>query len=257
MLNLQELKLFCENLVVGAGKILLDQQKKIRIIKYKDANQDIATSADIMSEKFIKDEIHKAYPSHSILSEEAGMEDNTSDYLWIIDPLDGTKEYIRDVPLFNVSVALEYGGKLVVAALFRPSENVLYSAASGLGAYKNGVKIKVSDKNRLEQSFVYCYLPSYKRNVDMYDQAFDKLRKIGKIAYRLRALADENTALCWLAQGGIESYLNLSNPPKKHDISTGLLIAKEAGAFVDTQKYPVIVANNTDIYNQLIKILDE
>lgn len=245
---------FGEKLARKSGKILLKQQTRARIVKYKDL-QDIATTADLASEEYIIGEITEKYPGHSILSEEKGKIDNHSDFEWIIDPLDGTKEYLRDIPLYNVSIALEYKGDMVVAACFRPSEDVLYTAAKGSGAFKNGNPINVSKKEKLEDSFVYCYLPSYVRNKAGYDKAFEKLREVGKHTYRLRALADENTSLCWLAQGGIEAYLNLSNPPKKHDISTGLLIAKEAGAFIDTENYPVLVCNNEKIYNQIVKYL--
>lgn len=247
-------KTFSEKLAIGAGKILLGYQNKIKIVNQKDI-QDIATNADIASEKYIINEISKRFPDHSILSEEQGETDRHSDYKWIIDPLDGTKEFVRGIPLFNVSIALEYKDELVSAALFRPSENVLYSAGKNLGACRNGKKINVSDKIKLEESFVYCYLPSFKRNQDLYESSFDKLKEVGKVAYRLRALADENTALCWLAQGGVEAYLNLSNPPKRHDIATGLLIAKEAGAVIDTETYPVVVCNNNKIYNEISKII--
>lgn len=253
-MNFSEYRKFAEEVAVKAGKVLLDHQKSARIVKHKEL-QDIATNADIASEKFIIEEISKKFPDHSIHSEEKGAIDKRSDFEWVIDPLDGTKEFIRNIPLFNVSIALEYKGELVAAALYRPSENVLYSAALGLGSFRDGKKINVSDKEKLNESFIYCYLPSYFRNKEKYDWAFDCLRKIGKTTYRLRALADENTALCWLAQGGVEAYLNLSNPPKKHDISSGLLIAKEAGAFIDTQNYPVVVCNNKKIYNELRKII--
>jgi len=251
-----EYKVFAEQLAVNAGKTLLDNQLGARITKQKDI-QDIATTADLASEKYIISEISKKYPDHSILSEEQGETDRNSDFEWIIDPLDGTKEYMRDIPLFNVSIALEYRNHPIAAALFRPSENVLYSAGKGLGAFKNGRRIAVSKKQELEESFVYCYLPSFKRNEDKYDWAFNKLQKIGRVAYRLRALADENTALCWLAQGGIDAYLNLSNPPKKHDIATGLMIASEAGATIDTEKYPVVVTNNKKMHTLILDLIDE
>lgn len=254
MLSNNELQKFAEKLAVNAGTILLRKQKSVRVVKQKDA-QDIVTTADLASEKYIIDEITKNYPDHEILSEEAGNNAKKSDYIWIIDPLDGTKEFVRGIPLFNVSIALEYKNELLISALYRPSENVLYSASRGLGAFKDNNKIVVSRKEKLEESFVYCYLPSYKRNQEKYDWAFEKLTKIGKKAYRLRALADENTALCWLAQGGVEAYINLSNPPKKHDIVTGLLIAKEAGGIADTKNYPVLVCNNQKIYNQLTELI--
>lgn len=261
--QLSDLRDFTEGLVRKAGQILLDRQKDARIVKYKDI-QDIATSADYASEKFIIDSIRKKYPDHSIHSEEKGDISGKSDFRWIIDPLDGTKEFLRDIPLFNVSVALEYKGELVVSALFRPNENVLYSAEKGLGSFKNGNKILVSNIKSLEKSFVYCYLPSFHRQPEKYERAFEKLKEIGKKVYRLRALADENTALCWLAQGGIEAYLNLSNPPKWHDIATGLLIAGQAGAvFKDAQGNDIqngnvgslVVANNEFVYNEIVKII--
>lgn len=250
----EQLIKFLEGLSHNAGRLILKYQKNFKIVKQKDM-EDVATSADIVSEKYIISEIRKKYPDHSILSEESGEKINKSDYKWIIDPLDGTKEFVRHIPLFNVSIALEYKGNLIASSLYRPSENTLYSAALGIGAFKNGEKIKVSNKTKLQESFVYCYLPSHARNQDKYDWAFEKLKEIGKKVYRLRALADENTALCWLAQGGCEAYVNLSNPPKRHDIATGLTISSIAGAIIDTKICPVLVCNNKSIYNSLKKII--
>lgn len=250
----QEFKKFCEELTSEAGRILLEARNKFEIINQKDI-QDIATSADIASEEYIIREILKKYPTHGILSEEKGSINTESQYKWVIDPLDGTKEYVRGISLWNCSIALQYQDETIVACVYRPYENIMYSASKDLGSFKNGERIHISDIKDLENSFIYCYVPSFKRNRDKYDWAFDKLNLIGKKVYRLRALADENTALCWLAQGGCESYLNLSNPPKDHDIIPGLLIAKEAGAFNAVNKIPLVVANNEDVYNELNQII--
>ena len=219
--DLKQLLSFSVKLTRVAGLLLLKKQNKAKIVKFKD-NKDIATSADMTSEKFIIESILKKFPSHGIISEESGEINNGSDFNWIIDPLDGTKEYIRRIPLWNVSIALEHKGKLIVSAINRPFEKRIYSAANGLGSFLNGMKIKVSAINKLKDSFVYCYLPSFHRQKENYDKAFESISKIGKVTYRLRSLADENTACCWLAQGGIEAYLNISNPPKWHDIAPGI-----------------------------------
>lgn len=253
-IRIQQYKTFCEEVALGAGKILLDYQNKFKVVNQKDI-QDIATSADIVSEEFIIKSILNKYPTHGILSEEKGSINSESEYKWIIDPLDGTKEYVRGIPQWNCSIALQYQNETIVACVYRPYENVMYSAGKDLGSFKNNEKILVSNIKNLKNSFVYCYIPSYKRNQDKYDEAFNNLNKIGKKAYRLRGLADENTALCWLASGGCEAYLNLSNPPKDHDILPGLLIAKEAGAFNSINNIPLVVANNEDVYNELLDII--
>lgn len=243
-----------EKTAIEAGELLLTFLNKSKIVKQKDI-QDIATDADLASEEFIIKTILKKYPSHGIVSEESGEVNPESEYKWIIDPLDGTKEFVRDFPQWNVSIALQQNQKTICSAIFRPYENVLYSSALGLGSFKNGKQIKVSKVEKLEDAFVYCYLPSFKRNRDKYDWGFDKLKEIGKRAYRLRSLADENSALCWLAQGGCEAYINLSNPPKDNDILPGLLVAKEAGAYNAINNIPLVVANSKNIYNELVKII--
>ncbi len=247
-------KNFAEDLAKKAGKILLENQIKAKVVKYKDS-QDIATTADLASEKFIIREISNKYPNHSILSEEQGETDKNSDFEWIIDPLDGTKEFVRNIPMWNCSIALQFKGQTVASVVYRPSEGVLFSSSLKSGSFRNGKKITVSKVKKLEEAFIYCYLPSNKRNTDKYDWAFEKLKLVGKKAYRLRAMSDENTALCWLAQGGCEAYINLCNPPKIHDIIPGLLMAKEAGAFNAENNIPLVVANNKSIYNQLIEII--
>lgn len=261
--ELKKLLLFAEKNAKNAGKILLKEQKRVRIVKHKDV-QDIVTTADLASEKYIIEEILKKYPKHTIVSEERGVVNAGSDYHWVIDPLDGTKEFIRDIPLFNVSIALEFERETIIACVYRPSENTLYSAAKDIGSFRDGRKIKVSSIKSLEEAFVYCYLPSYHRQKEKYNEAWEKLGLIGKNVYRLRALADENTALCWLAQGGIEAYLNLSNPPKWHDIAPGLLIAEKAGAIVSdtegkiletTEVKSLVVTNSREIHKQIIAIL--
>lgn len=252
--NIIEFKVFCEKIVENAGKLLISYKNKSKIVKQKDI-QDIATNADLASEKYLIDAILKKFPDHGIISEEQGEINPKAEFKWIIDPLDGTKEFIRGIPQWNVSIALLHKDKTIVSAIYRPYENLLYSSAIGIGSFKNGKKIKVSEIKKLEEGFIYCYIPSYKRNQEKYDWAFNKLKEIGKHAYRLRALADENTALCWLAQGGCEAYINLSNPPKDHDILPGLLVAKEAEAYNAINNIPLVVANNKNIYNELAKII--
>jgi len=262
----QQIRQLAEQLVIKAGKTLQKMQFSTTIVVQKD-RQDISTTADIASERYIVEGIRSVYPDHQIQSEELGLSGNSSSgYLWIIDPLDGTKEYVRKIPMYNVAIAVEKDSQLIAAAIYRPYESNLYSASHNDGAYLNGQKIHVSEVNDLKNSFAYCYLPSYQRHPEHYDNSWNQLSNLGKNLYRLRSTADENTALCWLAQGGHEAYLNLSNPPKWHDIAPGILIAREAGAHMSHEEIikirhekpgSLIIANNITIYKQISKILGE
>lgn len=252
-----------EKLVTQAGQEIARQQTTAVITSYKD-RQDICTTADLAAEKIIIEGIQSKFPRHQIQSEEAGLIGAQNDYKWIIDPLDGTKEFIRGIPQFNSSIAVEKNGGLIASAIYRPTEGSLYSASLDDGAFLNQLKIHVSSITLLEDSFVYCYLPSHKRSQQRYDQAWSQLGHIGKSVYRMRSLADENTALCWLAQGGHEAYINLGNTPKWHDIAPGLLIAQEAGAYVEENLIKslqsgsdnsIIVTNNVTIHEEIQNIL--
>lgn len=254
---------FAEGLAVKAGSLLLKEQTKVKIVKHKD-RKDIATSADLASEKLVIDSILKAFPDHGLISEEKGEINKPANFLWYIDPLDGTKEYIRGIPLWNFSMALEYKNETVVSVVYRPQEGSLFSAQRDSGSFLNGRRIKTSETDNLEDSFVYCYLPSYHRDKNRYGKAFKKLAELGKRVYRLRSLSDENTALSWLAQGGIEAYVNLSNKPKWHDIAPGILIAKEAGAEICDLRGNVfrkgvfngiVASNNKRIRAKLLELL--
>jgi len=110
--DFSEYRKFAEELATRAGKLILEGQKELQIVKYKDL-QDVTTSVDLASEKLIIDAISKTYPSHSVNSEEAGETDKKSNYRWVIDPIDGTKTYVRNIPLYNISLCLEFDGKPV------------------------------------------------------------------------------------------------------------------------------------------------
>ena len=264
MSEYSEIRKLAEKLIVKAGKEIIRQRASASITIYKD-RQDICTTADLAAEQIIITGIQAKFPDHQIQSEESGLIGSKANYKWIIDPLDGTKEFIRGIPQFNSSIAIEKNGTLIASAVYRPTDQSLYSASLGEGAFLNHQPIHVSSTTTLADSFIYCYLPSYKRNPQRYDVAWDKLGIFGRNVYRLRSLADENVGLCWLAQGGHEAYLNLSNTPKWHDVAPGLLIAQEAGAYIDNNlikslqvgsDISIIVTNNATIHKEIQNILE-
>src|SRR5258708_5760241 len=108
-MNFSEYKEFAEESAIQAGKLIQKSKYNFEIVKQKDL-QDVATSVDMSAEKLIVDAIKEKYPDHSIFSEESPEIDNKSDFRWVIDPLDGTKGFVRGIPLYNVSICLENKG---------------------------------------------------------------------------------------------------------------------------------------------------
>ena len=202
----------------AAGKILLGNIGKHRVVLQKD-RQDFCTGSDIKSEKAIIEIIRARFPGHSIVSEEAGDLRKKSDFTWYIDPLDGTKQYQRNIPLFSVSVALAEGSDIIAGAVFDPSTKRMYCAEKGKGAFLNGKKIAVSETKELRDAFVY--LDS--RNVC--DLACSK---ITAAVYRARNFGVGSLGLCYAAQGGYDAFVH-PKIAKAVDLAAGALIVREAG----------------------------
>lgn len=248
------------------GEVLINEQQKFSVVDQKDI-LDIATTADLKAEKLIISSIQKQFPDHKIVSEEKGTIEGSASFTWYVDPLDGTKEYVRNLPFYNTCLALEFENELILSALYQPQYLTLFSAGKGLGAFRNGKKVKTSNVKKLEEAIIYCYLPSYKRNKSKYEKSWESLVNLNKEVYRLRSMADENSAMCFMGAGSTEGYLNISNPPKAwHDAAPGVLFAREAGGVVtDTGGREVTSSNfdtivavaNRDLHKLVLDKLDK
>lgn len=262
MVDLKKTLKFAENLAKKVGLFLLENQNKVEVLKFKD-RQDILTNIDLQAEGIILDALKRKFPQHSILSEEKGLVEKKSPYQWIIDPLDGTKEYLRGMTLFNTALALEKNEETVLAIVYRPCGDDLFSAAKGLGAFHNNRPISPSGQGKLVNSFIYTYLPSYKMG-PRFSKAWEQLGLIAQNCYRLRSIAEAGPALCWVANGACEAYVTNSNAHEWWDIAPGLFIAQEANAKItDICGKPIknkdlskgLIVSNGKIHQQLIKIL--
>lgn len=263
-INLLNTLNFAEDLAIKAGALLLKHQAKAQIVSYKD-RQDVVTTADLKSEKIILQAIRKTFPSHSIFSEEQGSDNKATEYRWIIDPLDGTKMYARGIDQFNVSLALEYKQSIVLAVIYKPTTNELYSAASRMGAFLNHKHTRINHTKKLSNSFVFTYLPTYKIPPHQSQKQWTQLQKLSKKCYRIRGSAEESLSMAFVASGKIEASLNLGADNNWHDIAPGIFIAAEAGAKI-TNIYGFtfsrknfskgFVISNGHIHQMLIDILN-
>ncbi|MBI3573469.1 hypothetical protein HY090_00270, partial [Candidatus Kaiserbacteria bacterium] len=145
---------FIKKTLVRAGEAALKLFGKVGVHYMKSDNVwDCVTKADLLSEKIIISAIQKHYPDHGIIAEESGRMNAGAEYVWIIDPIDGTLNFSRGIPLFGVMMCLARRGKVILSAIYLPVLKEFFFAKAGKGAYLNGKRIHCSRKATLEQSF--------------------------------------------------------------------------------------------------------
>lgn len=210
-----------------AGKLVLKGFNKKYKISYKKLREPV-TEYDRKSERIISRILREKFPDHKIIGEEYGTQEGKnkkSDFCWYIDPIDGTKNYIRKVPLFVVSIGLAYKGEFILGVIYAPALNEVYYAEKGKGAYLNNKKIKVSDTRSIIDSMIGV---GWGRNKKLVREGMRLNTKIGLSARRLRSYGSTALMLGYLASGSVDAYLR--NYTRMVDIAAGFVIAKEAGA---------------------------
>tara|TARA_B100000427_G_C15497332_1_gene590417 strand:+ start:961 stop:1752 length:792 start_codon:yes stop_codon:yes gene_type:complete len=223
---------------------------------------DYVSSADKKVEKTIINDLKKARPDYSILSEELGeIKNNKSQYRWIIDPIDGTLNFLHGIPHFAISVALEKSNEILCGVIFDPIKDEMFIAEKNEGAYLNRQKIRVSKRKKIKDSLVLTGGPSF--NLKNRDEAFNEYLKISNsVTAPLRKLGSAALDMAYIAAGRADSYFqrNLSY----WDIAAGIIIVKEAGGLIFdydgksdfVSKKNIIVSNpyiNADVIELLSK----
>ena len=212
-----------------AGEIQLASFRKKNLgIETKSNEHDIVTFVDKSCESYLLSQIAEKYPSHAVLGEETGMHEKKSPFLWVIDPLDGTTNYSQGLPLFCVSIGLQYEGRTIIGVVYAPYLDELYTAVAGEGAYCNGKPIHVSEKCRLDRSVLCTGFPVDKdRNPD------NNLDNVARILPLVRGLRRQGSAaydLCCTAAGFLDGFWEMGLSP--WDVCAGALIVNEAGGEV-------------------------
>jgi myo-inositol-1(or 4)-monophosphatase len=221
---------------------------------------DFVTEVDQAAERAIIETLLDAYPGHGILAEESGRTHGArdSDYVWIIDPLDGTTNFIHGFPVYAVSIALAHKGQVQQAVVYDPSRDDLFYASKGRGAFRNDRRLRVSRRTRLAESLIGTGFPfrkgdNFKRYVKMFEDVMHQcagLRRPGAAALDL----------CYVAAGWYDGFFETGLNP--WDIAAGSLIITEAGGLIgnftgeaDYLYQRELVAGNPKIYAQLVQIL--
>lgn len=191
---------------------------------------DFVTEVDQAAEEAVIDTLLAAYPGHAILAEESGRQRGAkhSEYLWIIDPLDGTTNFIHGFPVYAVSIALAYRGKIEQAVVYDPTRNDLFYASKGRGAFLNDRRLRVSKRTRLAESLIGTGFPfrkgdNFHRYVEMFEQVMQHcagVRRPGAAALDL----------CYVAAGRLDGFWETGL--KSWDLAAGSLIIREAGGII-------------------------
>lgn len=236
-----------------AGEIL-----KIRFIGYNPTTlkQDtsLVTESDKLSEEKIISIIQKNFPSHSIQAEESGLTDKNSEYLWVIDPLDGTTNYATKIPFFSISIALLKKDTLHVGVVYDPIHDQLFSAIKNEEAQLNDRSIQVSDQTELGKSMIGYARPSIHK--EGFIKIFSKVEQATRTPKILGSIALQ---LAYVAAGMLDAVILLK--PSFWDLAAGALLVEEAGGKVtDFKGNPWsivtehILASNGKIHNEILEI---
>jgi myo-inositol-1(or 4)-monophosphatase len=258
-MNNNKLRAVAVTTAYSAGEELLKRYYKYNRgdAKFKSSHE-IVTKSDLASEKTIIAEIKKHFPEHRILSEEAGKVSGHSDYLWIVDPLDGTHNFSMHNPLWAVSMALFYKNEPILGVVFAPALNELFLAEKGSGVWLNGKRIKVSGYKGIRVLNTFCHgskVSDIKKALKYYN--YYKLHDLD-----CRQLGSAALELAYVACGRVESIVIPG--ANSWDVAAGALLVKEAGGKVTdfknkswNTKSSDMAASNGSIHKEVLLTINK
>jgi myo-inositol-1(or 4)-monophosphatase len=243
---------------IRAGKLIYRAADNLdHLTVTKKSHADYVSEVDRAAERIIIEALQQAYPTHAILAEESGAQ-GESEYVWIIDPLDGTTNFLHGVPQYAVSIALQHNGVLTQAVVYDPTKNDLFTATRGRGAFLNDKRIRVSKRKEMADSLIGTGFP-YTRFEHM-DAYLDIFKDVMQKSAGLRRPGAASLDLAWTAAGRFDGFFETALKP--WDLAAGALLITEAGGMVsdvngaDTYiKTGHICAGNPFIHPQLLEII--
>jgi len=243
-----------------AGKIHLKYFQKEFDTNTKSNTFDVVTTADIESEKAIKDIIKLSFPDHGFICEEGGSENLNSDYIWIIDPLDGTNNFASGLPIFCVSIGLAHKGEIIVGVIYDATRDELYHTEKGKGAYLNNISIKVSAATSLSEAVLITGF-YYNRGKEMED-TLENMKIFMRNGIRgIRRFGSAALDLAYVASGRATGFWEFELSP--WDFAAGILLVQEAGGKatnldnkpLDILNKNYLISSNGLIHQQMMDIL--
>lgn len=216
--------------VLDTGAFLVAERKNFNraAVEIKGTNE-LVSYVDRTAEERLQAVFNELTPECGYINEESGSSGADRDFVWIIDPLDGTTNYIFDIPFYSVSVALQFQGETVAGWVYAPVQNELFFAQKGAGATLDGRQIKVSDTTRLEEGLLATGFPYSKFEQDTHDY-LQTLYEFMKKSRGIRRIGSAAMDLAYVAVGRFDAFFEASLNP--WDVAAGALIVREAGGKV-------------------------
>jgi myo-inositol-1(or 4)-monophosphatase len=241
-----------------AGEIIREGFGKKFMVETKGSLTNLVTEYDKKSEIAIINFIRKEFPGHSVLAEESGSHKSGAEYLWVIDPLDGTTNFAHGLPIFSVSIGVQKNNETIFGVVYDVMREAIYSSEKGSGAFCNGRKLKVSTNDDIQKSVLVTGFPY---NVEENpDNAFEHFISFLKNARAIRRLGSAAIDMCYVAEGVFDGFWEVFLHP--WDLCAGKLLIEEAGGVVsDFEGNPIniyskqILATTNELQNKMISIL--
>jgi myo-inositol-1(or 4)-monophosphatase len=220
---------------------------------------DFVTAADKRAEAIIHEELKKARPGFSFLMEEGGeIKGTDGENRWIIDPLDGTHNFMHGLPHWSISIALETRGEIMAGIVYDPVMDEMFRAERGTSAFMNNKRLRVSNRNQLEMCSVAVGNPGTDKTY--MERYFKEVAAISAVSPMIRRMASAALDLSYVAAGRLDAYVERNVKP--WDVAAGYLIVKEAGGFctsIDNNDNPVfsgqIIAGNQSVHQDIRKLV--
>ena len=242
-----------------AGAIALRHLNQLEALEVVEKGRnEFVSKVDQLAEEAIIEVIREYYPEHSILAEEGGQQGN-HEYQWIIDPLDGTTNYLHGFPTFAVSIAVTHNGQLEHGVVYDPLRQEIFTASRGQGAHLDGRRIRVSKRASMKQCLIATGFP-YHSNMPLIDDYLGMLKAVIQESAGVRRPGSAALDLCYVAAGRVDGFWEIGL--NVWDVAAGALIIREAGGRISdyhgTEKFldnGNIIAGNPKIYAALSKLL--
>ncbi len=244
--------------VLKAGKVLARDFGEVQHLQVSVKGPgDFVTQADRKAEQVLRAELQRARPGYSFLGEESGLiEGDDPQHRWLVDPLDGTTNFMHGIPLFSIAVALERQGQLVAAVIYNPATDELFTAERGGGAYVNDRRMRVAARRDLSGCVICTGVPHLGRP-DHGNYLIELRNVMGEVS-GIRRIGSAALELAWVAAGRLDGFWE--NGLHAWDVAAGALMVREAGGFItdidgshDIVNSGTVVAGNEVIHAALLK----